>query len=43
MAVKIYHGDILFTPPTSKGFNIYIPNNTNDAYDCTLFINVVGK
>ena len=38
-----FSGDILFTSPTSKGFNIYIPNNTNDAYDCTLFINVVGK
>ena len=38
-----FSGDILFTSPTSKGFTIYIPNNTNDAYDCTLFINVVGK
>ena len=38
-----FSGDVLFTTPTSNGFTIYIPNNTDDAYDCTLFINVVGK
>lgn len=38
-----FSGDVLFTPPTPNGFTIYIPNNTSDAYDCTLFINVVGK
>nr|DAJ82163.1 MAG TPA: Receptor Binding Protein [Caudoviricetes sp.] len=38
-----FSGDVIFTTPTSKGFNIYIPNNTDDAYGCTLFINVVGK
>lgn len=38
-----FSGDVLFTTPASKGFNIYIPNNTDDAYGCTLFINVVGK
>ena len=38
-----FSGDVLFTTPTSNGFNIYIPNNTDDAYGCTLFINVVGK
>lgn len=38
-----FSGDVLFTTPTPNGFTIYIPNNTDDAYDCTLFINVVGK
>lgn len=38
-----FSGDVLFTAPTPNGFTIYIPNNTDDAYDCTLFINVVGK
>lgn len=38
-----FSGDVLFTTPTSNGFTIYVPNNTDDAYDCTLFINVVGK
>ena len=38
-----FSGDVLFTSPTSKGFNIYIPNNTSDGYDCTLYITVVGR
>ena len=38
-----FSGEVLFTTPSSKGFNIYIPNNTNDTYGCTLYINVVGK
>lgn len=38
-----FSGDVLFTTPTSNGFTIYIPNNTDDAYDCTLFINIAGK
>lgn len=38
-----FSGDVIFTTPTSKGFNVYIPNNTDDAYGCTLFVNVVGK
>lgn len=38
-----FSGDVLFTTPTSKGFNIYIPNNTSTGYDCTLYITVVGR
>ena len=38
-----FAGDVLFTAPTPNGFNIYIPNNTSEIHDCTLFINVVGK
>ena len=38
-----FSGDVLFTAPTSNGFNIYIPNNTNDAYGCALYVTVFGK
>lgn len=38
-----FSGDILFTAPTSNGFNIYIPNNTDDAYGCALYVTVFGK
>ena len=38
-----FSGDVLFTTPTSKGFNIYIPNNTSVGYDCTLYITVIGR
>lgn len=38
-----FSGDILFTSPTPKGFNIFLPNNTSDGYDCTLYITVIGR
>lgn len=37
-----FKGDVLFSTPTPSGFNLFIPNNNNDTYDCALYITVIG-